>query len=140
MKVLCLRLVLRMLLAAQLAHILTLNCLTLCLIMMVLLIMMPHKIAMLHPVMSIVSFTNLMNSISLLNHFWQKYNSVTNSAECWVGPPQYSFYPVLNTASNIQWCCTATFLGHTVHTLDTTKALAKQQAAHQLLQRLNDGL
>nr|QRN68081.1 orf3b protein [Betacoronavirus Erinaceus] len=140
MKVLCLRLVLRVLLAAQLEHILTPNCHTQCLIMMVLLIMMLHKTAMPHLVMSIVSFTNLMNPVSLLNQFWQKYNSVINTAENWVGPPQYTFHPVLNTASNIQWCCTATFLGHTVQTIDTTKALAKQQAAHQLLQRLNDGL
>lgn len=81
-----------------------------------------------------------MNSVSLLNQFWQSYNSVINTAENWVGPPQYSFYPVLSTASNIHWCCTATFLGYTVQSIDTTKALAKQQAAHQLLQKFNDGV
>ncbi|AGX27801.1 ORF 3b [Betacoronavirus Erinaceus/VMC/DEU/2012] len=140
MKVPCSMHVFKMLLAQQLAHTLTLNCLTQCLIMMVLLTMMPHKTAMLHLVMSIVSFTNLMNPVSLLNQFWQSYNSVINTAEDWVGPPQYSFYPVLNTVSNIQWFCTATFLGYTVQTLDNTKALAKQKAAQQLLQKLNDGL
>ncbi|QCC20716.1 orf4a [Hedgehog coronavirus 1] len=81
-----------------------------------------------------------MNPVSLLNQFWQSYNSVINTAENWVGPPQYSFYPVLNTASNIHWCCTAIFLGHTVQSIGSTKALAKQQAAQQLLVKINHGV
>nr|QRN68035.1 orf4a protein [Betacoronavirus Erinaceus] len=81
-----------------------------------------------------------MNPVSLLNQFWQSYNSVTNTAENWVGPPQYSFHPVLKAESNICWVCTATFLGYTVQAIRTTKALAKQQAALLLLQNFNDGL
>nr|UMO75622.1 MAG: hypothetical protein [Erinaceus hedgehog coronavirus HKU31] len=94
-----------------------------------------------HLVMSMFNLTNLMNYISLLNQVWQKYNSTINSAEQWTHPPQYIFHPVLGESPNtIQWLCTATFLGNKVQAVSNTKALAKQQAAKQLIQIITDGV
>lgn len=79
-----------------------------------------------------------MDYVSLLNQVWQQYTNSAVTTGVWVPPPAVAFTPVTGTSLHpVQWQCQLSFAGFTGQAVNSTKALAKQDAAQQVAWQLH---
>ncbi|ARJ34228.1 ORF4a protein [Bat coronavirus] len=75
-----------------------------------------------------------MDYVSLLNQIWQKYLNLPDTVCLYIPKPASSFKPVAGTSLHpVQWECKITFAGYTEVAVNSTKALAKQDAARRIM-------
>nr|BDD37134.1 ORF4a [Merbecovirus sp.]BDI08839.1 ORF4a [Merbecovirus sp.] len=79
-----------------------------------------------------------MDYVSLLNQVWQHYTNPSVNTGIWISPPVVDFTPVTGTTLHpVQWQCKLEFLDCTGQAVNSTKALAKQDAARQVAWQLH---
>nr|WDE20359.1 orf4a protein [Betacoronavirus sp.] len=79
-----------------------------------------------------------MDYVSLLNQVWQRLTNSASNPGQWVARPDISYCPVTGTAQHpVQWQCTLAFAGYTAQAVNSTKALAKQDAARHVAWELH---
>nr|AUM60026.1 ORF4a protein [Middle East respiratory syndrome-related coronavirus] len=79
-----------------------------------------------------------MDYVSLLNEVWQKYTNSASTSLDWFPRPYIAYKPVPGTSTHpVQWECTFTFAGFVGQAVNSSKALAKQDAARQVAWELH---
>nr|AVV62528.1 ORF4a [Middle East respiratory syndrome-related coronavirus]WCC62929.1 ORF4a protein [Bat Coronavirus HlHI19]WCC62937.1 ORF4a protein [Bat Coronavirus MrGD19]WCC62951.1 ORF4a protein [Bat Coronavirus TpGX16]WCC63210.1 ORF4a protein [Bat Coronavirus EsJX20] len=79
-----------------------------------------------------------MDYVSLLNQVWQHHINLAVNTGVFVAPPIADFTPVSGTTLHpVQWQCKLDFLDCTGQAVNTSKALAKQDAARQIAWQLH---
>ncbi|ASL68944.1 hypothetical protein [Hypsugo bat coronavirus HKU25] len=79
-----------------------------------------------------------MDYVSLLNQVWQHYTNSAVDTGVYIPPPVVAFLPVPGTSLHpVQWHCQIIFDGIIEQAVNSSKALAKQDAARQIAWRLH---
>ncbi|AIG13098.1 ORF4a protein [Coronavirus Neoromicia/PML-PHE1/RSA/2011] len=74
-----------------------------------------------------------MDYVSLLNQIWQKYLNLPDTTCLYIPKPTAKYTPAPGTSLHpVQWNCQLSFAGYTESAVNSTKALAKQDAAQRI--------
>nr|AHX00713.1 ORF4a [Middle East respiratory syndrome-related coronavirus]AHX00723.1 ORF4a [Middle East respiratory syndrome-related coronavirus]AHX00733.1 ORF4a [Middle East respiratory syndrome-related coronavirus]AKM76241.1 NS3b protein [Middle East respiratory syndrome-related coronavirus] len=74
-----------------------------------------------------------MDYVSLLNQIWQKYLNSPYTTCLYIPKPTAKYTPLVGTSLHpVLWNCQLSFAGYTESAVNSTKALAKQDAAQRI--------